>query len=70
LVQYDVKPFNRAEQIEKGWIKVNTPFPEAIQVTDTEFQMTNRPKGWFSEQKVYFSKKHGAYDIKIEISHA
>jgi len=70
LVHHYVRCFSRAEQIDAGWIKVNTPFPEAIQVTDTKFQMTNRPKGRFSEKKVYFSKKHGAYGIKVEMSHA
>jgi len=70
LTKHYIKKFSRTEQIDQGWIKVNTPFPEAIQVTDTKFQMTNRPKGHFGEKKVYFSKKHGAYGIKIEMSHS
>jgi len=70
LVQHFIKPFTRDEQIEKGWIQVNSAFPEAIAIIDTKFQQTYRPKGRFAEQKVYFSKKHGAYGIKTETTHA
>jgi len=70
LVQHYIRPFTRDEQIERGWIQVNSAFPEAIAIIDTKFQQTYRPKGRFVEQKVYFSKKHGAYGIKTETTHA
>jgi len=60
----------RADQIANGWILPNSSFPEAIAIIDTKFQQTNRPKGRFSESVYYFSKKHGAYGIKTEITHA
>jgi len=47
-----------------------TALPESIAIIDTKFQQTYRPKGRFAEQKVYYSKKHGAYGIKTEVTHA
>jgi len=70
LTQHYIKWFNRDQQIERGWIKVTSTYPEAIGIIDTKFQQTYRPKGRFAEQKIYFSKKHGAYGIKTEVTHA
>jgi len=70
LTQQYIRPFTRDEQIDQGWLKVNSAYPEAIAIIDTKFQQTYHPKGRFGEQKVYFSKKHGAYGIKTEVTHA
>lgn len=49
LVSHYVKPISRAEQVANGWIKPDTPYPEAIAIIDTKFQQTNRPKGIISD---------------------
>ena len=36
--------------------------------TDVTFQMANRPSGNHEESKPYFSKKHGMYGYKVEMS--
>jgi len=43
-------------QIDNGWIKVDSPFPEAIEIVDTKFQMTYRPKGRFEAWQLLWCK--------------
>jgi len=69
LTQQYIKPFTREDQIERGWIRMDSAYCEAIAIIDSKFQQTNRPKGRYAEQKGYFSKKHGAYGIKTEVTH-
>ncbi|ETV67709.1 hypothetical protein H257_16174 [Aphanomyces astaci] len=35
---------------------------------DVTFQQTNAPAGSFAEKKLYFSKKHGHYGFKVDVS--
>ncbi|KAF0702080.1 hypothetical protein AaE_016142, partial [Aphanomyces astaci] len=43
-------------------------FPAALYAVDVTFQKTNAPAGTFSEKKMYYSKKHGHYGLKVEAS--
>ena len=44
-------------------------FPEVALIVDSTFQPSNRPGLNFSDAKVFFSGKHGAYGIKKETAH-
>ncbi|RHY29905.1 hypothetical protein DYB32_004764 [Aphanomyces invadans] len=43
-------------------------FPMALYAVDVTFQKTNAPVGSFAEKKRFFSKKHGQYGLKVEVS--
>ncbi|KAJ0390448.1 hypothetical protein P43SY_011509 [Pythium insidiosum] len=43
-------------------------FPEARYAVDVTFQQTETPGGNFGEKKKFFSKKHGLYGVKVEVS--
>ncbi|KAF0726311.1 hypothetical protein Ae201684P_001162 [Aphanomyces euteiches] len=43
-------------------------FPHARYTVDCTFQQTHIPLGSFGSKKSYFSKKHGLYGVKIEVS--
>ncbi|KAH9110766.1 hypothetical protein LEN26_013643 [Aphanomyces euteiches] len=43
-------------------------FPHARYAVDCTFQQTHIPLGSFGSKKSYFSKKHGLYGVKIEVS--
>ncbi|RHY14419.1 hypothetical protein DYB36_004675 [Aphanomyces astaci] len=43
-------------------------FPMAHYAVDVTFQQTNAPAVSFGEKKVFFSKKHGQYGVKVEVS--
>lgn len=70
LTAHYIVPFSRVQQMNNGWIRPDSPFPEAVAVTDTKFQQCYRPKGRFNESRAYFSKKHGAFGLKFESTHA
>ena len=45
-------------------------FPHCIEIVDVCFQAIQKPMGSFQSKKVYFSRKHHAYTVKVECTHA